>query len=709
MIEFFDELASEAGNILFGESSNFFDGFENRIPFFRLFYALDTETSAASFGTGNDLDPTTGTISQSDSSFLNSSRIQSYLDPIPQKVKAELEDFIKRVDVGNKIKKVVDITPLVQPYVDTISVSKKLASGVGVSEASMTLSYSASEVLRTMNGGDPTKLPPYPFLKPSTSVSQFIILVAGYYNLPDDKSGLRTFKENVITINKSAVETGYDVAPDNTVTDTPPRRIPYVGQKKIISGRPGTRGLASIRYLSGIVTYGKLNPPQVSGGEDGIITMTYTIAPMQPKDFMNSTNASQVNMLLYNKDVRKLISKVNVSDAGALVSKDAEADLAGTANMLPPTVVFKKEKQTLFALIQGACINCTLLKDKVNIMYENNLDVSGIYQSAGKGKSGTNAASYRADAQNTRLGGGEENAYVIFQQPAPSDVDIYIQASFASADSLIDPSVWLSFYRSANPGEVELEYLRSLFKSHGVEVIEDTANRRIRFARPVPTNLPTSSGSSTPSGTGLPSSSGVTVDKGGVTNYNFDKIRENPLETSDPPSDAPVGLLLEYGKEVVAFSYSTEPVTSNNGNTMSVLKEIDGEFFEFAINEAALQAKVDEAEARGGEYGTLMKEMWEYAQNDPDRFIVEFTKLTGNLPQNVVQKAPAGGSGSIKLDLNLKYAIPGLRPKFTVGFQSPIAGLIPPFIEGVYEVMEVVEEFTSDDELWTQTLKCWRK
>lgn len=178
-------------------------------------------------------------------------------------------------------------------------------------------------------------------------------------------------------------------------------------------------------------------------------------------------------------------------------------------------------------------------------------------------------------------------------------------------------------------------------------------------------------------------------------------------------------LVLLYGYGVTSFSYDLQPVTVQGNKVTSITES--GDSFEIEIDDEAVKeaVRVQFASLEGGpslsNAADVGKHFINLSRSNPLEFIKMFTTITGNPGSRPDFVKPAGvGSGGHRLELNLKWAIPGLLPMTQAYFGQPKNTgaqnnvVLPKSTQQVYRIQKVVDKFDAKNEIYTQSLSLVR-
>lgn len=159
---------------------------------------------------------------------------------------------------------------------------------------------------------------------------------------------------------------------------------------------------------------------------------------------------------------------------------------------------------------------------------------------------------------------------------------------------------------------------------------------------------------------------------------------------------------LLYGEGVVSFSYSYTPTAGAAGNgkkgtQVSFLNE-KAEIVTYEVSHDKLQRFYDA--------GNRMEDLISLADGDPDVFISNFTiaKVQGKNDKEVMEEGK--GNSGVKINLKLRYAIPGIRTGYYVFFDLPpkVRNTLGKYLVGVYKITEVKNNFNPKENAWSQEL-----
>lgn len=198
----------------------------------------------------------------------------------------------------------------------------------------------------------------------------------------------------------------------------------------------------------------------------------------------------------------------------------------------------------------------------------------------------------------------------------------------------------------------------------------------------------------------------------------------NSFESNDPSVADKFALLFRYGVEVVSFSYNQKPAIDVQDQTFTatVWSPEASDWVTYKINQKAIEDYYNDAPDKGA----MFKQLFEWAKGDPDAFIIYFTNMAGKFAEKKVdpEKIPQGAG--ITLSMKMKHPIPGLRPGlsvvFDVGVENPDSidvnkystavgadptQILPVFVSRpIYQITKVVTKLEAGGTIYSQEIEC---
>ncbi|GIW22494.1 MAG: hypothetical protein KatS3mg068_1501 [Candidatus Sericytochromatia bacterium] len=207
----------------------------------------------------------------------------------------------------------------------------------------------------------------------------------------------------------------------------------------------------------------------------------------------------------------------------------------------------------------------------------------------------------------------------------------------------------------------------------------------------------------------------IKKDKNGNLKEYVQPIRFITIPVKEVPA-----VYLEYGEEVVEFSFEFNAGESGKGGMVKNIELARSFFAQVEIDKEAIRRTFEEAKEKGISRNQIMADVINEARTNPTELLRKYSKLVFRYNykegQKIVEPPEPGEARIFKLEIKLKFAIPGLKPGIYIWFDEKpvIFGSdkfrinVPNQIKGAYLVSEVRENLLTDKGIIEQTLVCVR-
>jgi hypothetical protein len=186
-----------------------------------------------------------------------------------------------------------------------------------------------------------------------------------------------------------------------------------------------------------------------------------------------------------------------------------------------------------------------------------------------------------------------------------------------------------------------------------------------------------------------------------------------------PVKEIPV-LYLEYGEEVIDFSFDFESGTAGKEGSVKNIELSKSFFAQVEVDKEAIRRYWEEQRGLGVSRNQIMMDIVNLAKQNPTELIRRFSKLVFRYSyregDKIVEPSEPGEAKIFKLELKLKFAIPGLKPGIYIWFDEKPTLIgsykmrvsLPYQIKGPYMVSEVKENLLTNEGIIEQTITCVR-
>lgn len=186
-----------------------------------------------------------------------------------------------------------------------------------------------------------------------------------------------------------------------------------------------------------------------------------------------------------------------------------------------------------------------------------------------------------------------------------------------------------------------------------------------------------------------------------------------------PVKEVPA-IYLEYGEEVLEFSFDFNAGESGKAGTVKNIEVAKSFFAQLELDKEAMRRYWEERREQGETRNKIFMDIFMMGRQNPIELIRRFSRLLFRYNykegEKIVEPGEPGTSKMYRLELKLKYAIPGLRPGIYIWFdEKPVLFgknkfriSVPSQLKGAYMVSEVNEVLLTDEGIIQQSLVCVR-
>lgn len=681
------------------ESGLFLTSFESKQPYYKLYITVPKSLRTDTIGGGKQV---TGTA-----------KVTGENQPIIEFEEDENADLLEQakeiIDFSGDF---ADLDKYIHDSIVSIDVTRSLLGAEATS--TLTVSYNVAEKIRQSTSSN---LLPYPLLRLSMSAEDQVLLVSGYRSLPESERKMR-----IATYSKKQVQ--------KTVSNGQVYNLTRAAIKRVTGKYAYAQSDRAISFV------GLLGPPTSQGDVSGNVTLTYELIVPDALP-----QAAWGNMC--GKPASRLFAAINKDagtdyEIGANTGSQAPQSSDGTSSSDSEEASANEEliahyplsgTQSLFTIAVVAAMNCGLIDyEKGSLRNAETIDSPDTDLSTADAWIPSSRVTY--DPKSTMPPGKGQDGYYnnnsngllrfVLSPNQPNgryyrsmnkDYIVFQNISkITDTRSVLEQKVYKRFYRPPWTGESALDYMNSILKNFGYEMVLTPSINDVNLARSMviqpigvgaqtlvnPEEVTTEEADADSSTDALTEANNLLP----LSRYGFHWDRRLSNEERSTAI-----LFFQYGFEVMSYQYkiNAAPTTSGEGG-FKVTANIDGDYYDFQIDKEAIKAFYDSASSDEA----AIREALDMATTNPDGFIVKFTKIIGKPPGGHMPVQTPGGGGGVEITLTLRWPIPGLFAGFQFAFMGRVAGLLPPFIEGIYECKEVKETYSADENILTQELTATR-
>lgn len=205
------------------------------------------------------------------------------------------------------------------------------------------------------------------------------------------------------------------------------------------------------------------------------------------------------------------------------------------------------------------------------------------------------------------------------------------------------------------------------------------------------------------------------IKKNNATKEDVKPVRFITIPVKEVPA-----LYLEYGEEVLEFNFDFNAGDSGKAGMVKNVEVAKSFFAQIEIDKEAIQRYWEEQRGVGKTRNQIWWEVFTMARENPIELIRRFSRLLFRYNykegEKLVEPGEPGTSKMYRLELKLKFAIPGLKPGVYIWFdekpvlfgKNKLRISVPSQLKGAYLVTEVNETLLVDEGIIQQNIICVR-